>query len=102
MRKAYELDCKQKCLQAGHPSLRRDSSLFSCCPNFCSYAELVEVTLMRTLSVLATGTCRFTYSHCSNIERLSIAFTANSKREFVPHRQVFHLLNLLLLFIITT
>ena len=68
MRKAYELDCKQKCLQAGHPSLRRDSSLFSCCPNFCSYAELVEVALMRTLSVLATGTRRSTYSHCSNRE----------------------------------
>ena len=68
MRKAYQLDCKQKCLQAGHPSLRRDSSLFSCCLNFCSYAELVEVALMRTLSVLATGTCRFTYSHCSNRE----------------------------------
>lgn len=101
MRKAYELDCKQKCLQAGHPSLRRDSSLFSCCPNFCSYAELVEVALMRTLSVLATGTCRFTIVTVA-IERLSIAFTANSKREFVPHGQVFHLLNLLLLFIITT
>ena len=68
MLKAYELDCKQKCLQAGHPSLRRDSSLFSCCPNFCSYAELMEVALMRTLSVLATGACRFTYSHCSNRE----------------------------------
>ena len=29
------------------------------------------------------------------IERLSVAFTANSKREFVPHDEVFHLLNLL-------
>ena len=81
--------------------MRRDLSLFSGCPNFCSYAELMEVALMRTLSVLATGTYRSTYSHCSSREIKHRVYSKQQTREFVPHDQVFHLLNLLLLFIIT-
>lgn len=50
---------------------------------------------MRTLSVLATGTCRSSYSHCSSREIKHRLYSKQQTREFVPHDQAFHLLNLL-------